>query len=146
MNFIDSGKFLKPTNSFIRFLFVGVINTIFGLSIMFFLLNVTHLNYWTSTFIGNTVGAFISFLLNRRYTFQSNVSYQKGLPRFLAIILACYLLAYYFSERIIFWLSSLPGLPITLGENSAILLGSGIYTVSNYLGQKYLVFTKVETV
>ena len=35
--------------TFIRFIIVGVINTVFGTAIMFVFYNVFHLNYWISS-------------------------------------------------------------------------------------------------
>jgi putative flippase GtrA len=148
MNFIHTtlGKYLKPTNSLVRFLLVGTVNTVFGLSIMFFLLNVFHLSYWFSTFIGNAAGACISFILNRTYTFNSNVSYLRGIPRFLGIILTCYFSAYFFSERFFEWFSTHYNISTSLEQNGAVLLGSVLYTLANYLGQKHFVFRNVKTV
>ncbi|MCM3691568.1 GtrA family protein [Neobacillus niacini] len=138
-------SFIKPTNSFIRFLLVGVINTCVGLFIIFFLLNVLHLSYWVSTFVGNLAGACISYLLNRSYTFNSTVSIQKGLPRFLTIILICYFGAYFCSEKLMIWFTSFHFENTAVEQNGAVLLGSVLYTISNYLGQKYFVFNTVKT-
>jgi putative flippase GtrA len=148
MNFIYTtlGKYLNPTNSLFRFLLVGIVNTAFGLTIMFLLLNVFQLSYWFSTFIGNTAGACISFILNRTYTFNSNVSYMRGIPRFLVIILICYISAYFFSERIFGWISTIFFFSTSLEQNGAVFLGSVLYTISNYFGQKHFVFRNVKTV
>lgn len=139
-------KFLKRANhDFFRFILVGVVNTFVGLLIMFFLLNGLGISYWVSTFIGNTVGACISFILNRTFTFQSSVSYHKGLPRFYAIIFICYFSSYFCSEKIVLMMGHLIALNSSFAQNGSILLGSVFYTVSNYLGQKYIVFKKIKT-
>lgn len=138
-------KYLKPTtNSFFRFLLVGIVNTFVGLFIMFFLLNVLNLTYWTSTFLGNAVGACISFLLNRTFTFGSNVSYHKGVPRFFVIILICYFSAYYSSEKLTELTNHFQLFSTMNDENVSVLLGSALYTISNYLGQKHFVFKKIK--
>ena len=62
------------TSSFARFLLVGLFNTLVGLSASFAFFNLLHLNYWISTFAGNTIGAVVSYTLNRTFTFRSNVS------------------------------------------------------------------------
>lgn len=146
MNFISLilEKLLKPTNSsFIRFLLVGVVNTFVGLLIMFVLLNGAGFSYWASTFTGNTIGAGVSFLMNRRFTFRSNITVYRGLPRFLAMIFLCYFCSYFVSEQLMsqFILPS-----PTLKKNASVLLGSGLYTISNYAGQKYFVFKKMSPV
>jgi putative flippase GtrA len=139
-------KYLKrPTNSFIRFLLVGVINTCVGLLIIFFLLNIVHLSYWLSTFIGNTAGAFISYWLNRSFTFNSQVSAHRGLPRFFTIILICYFGAYFLSERLLDWISHYQFVSTSVEQNIAVLVGSILYTGTNYIGQKYFVFSSIKT-
>lgn len=42
--------YLKRTSSFIRFLAVGVVNTMIGLTIMFLLMHAVGMSYWLSTF------------------------------------------------------------------------------------------------
>ncbi|NEY70864.1 GtrA family protein [Bacillus mesophilus] len=135
-------SYLKRTSPFIRFLLVGVINTLVGLSIIFILLELT-LNYWFATFVGNSVGAAVSFFLNRMFTFKSSVSIQRGIPTFTLTILVCYFGSYATGK----WLVMLAGppslLPIFISEQDlAVLLGAALYTLSNYLGQKYFVFSK----
>ena len=137
-------KYLKPTNNdFIRFILIGIVNTFIGLLMMFFLLNVLGVSYWISTFTGNAVGACVSFLLNRTFTFRSSVSYHKGLPLFCAIILTCYFSSYFCSEKIVLLMGHIIYLDSSLAQNASILLGSVFYTLSNYLGQKHIVFKKV---
>jgi putative flippase GtrA len=133
---------LKRTNPFIRFLLVGVVNTLVGLSVIFIFLELTK-NYWFATFVGNSVGAAVSFFLNRTFTFKSSVSLQRGIPVFILTILVCYSGSYATSK----WLIMLAGLPAFLPtfiseQDVAVLLGAGLYTLSNYLGQKYFVFSK----
>lgn len=138
-------RFLKPTtNSLVRFLLVGVVNTFIGLALMFFLLNVAGLSYWVSTFTGNAIGACVSFLLNRTFTFRSNVSFKKGLPRFFVIIFSCYFSAYFCSEKLVKLLSQFYLLSPFMEKNASILIGSTLYTIANYLGQKYFVFNNIK--
>lgn len=135
--------FLKRTNRFTRFLMVGAINTLTGLTIIFMLLSVLGWSYWLSTFIGNSVGAVVSYLLNRSFTFQSQIGFTKGALKFITVILLCYFISYSFSdivaEAIYIRVSHFP---LINQEEFAILLGSGIYTLSNYIGQKNFVFKK----
>lgn len=128
----------------VRFIIVGMVNTMVGLLIMFSLLHLVHLSYWFSTFIGNSAGACVSYILNRNYTFNSNVSFQRGLPRFLMIILFCYFTSFFCSERLVEWMSLHVGLTNATEQNISVLVGSCLYTLSNYFGQKYFVFRKVK--
>lgn len=137
-----SEKYLIPTNhSLVRFLLVGVVNTGIGLAIMFLLLNVVGASYWFSTFTGNAVGACVSFLLNRAFTFKSTVSFHKGLPRFIIVILLCYFSSYFLSGKMGEWIGQNFIISPEVVKNLSVLLGSVFYTICNYLGQKYLVFT-----
>ena len=76
------------TSSFARFLLVGVFNTLVGLSASFAFFNLFHLNYWISTFAGNTIGAIVSYTLNRTFTFRSNVSVGSSWWKFAVVILS----------------------------------------------------------
>src|SRR5947209_2726841 len=82
-------------HSFIRFLLVGVINTVVGLSAMYLFLHGFSLSYWASTFIGNIIGACVSYFLNRTFTFKSSTAVGKSMVRFTLVILACYVISYY---------------------------------------------------
>jgi putative flippase GtrA len=137
------GSFLKRTNVFTRFLLVGMVNTLTGLSIIFLLLNGLGLSYWISTFVGNGVGASVSYLLNRTFTFNSQTDFSKGFPRFIAVILICYFLSYSLSEFVAAGVyHSFGTVPFISEDEFAILLGSGLYTIANYFGQRYFVFKK----
>jgi len=129
-----TAHYLKPTNTFIRFLLVGLMNTIVGLSSIFLFLHAVGLSYWLSTFLGNSVGAIVSYLLNRRFTFNSNATFGRSIPLFILVILSCYFLSYSASKFIVGFIL----LPYT--NEIAVLLGTGLYTMLNYFGQKHIVF------
>ncbi len=129
-------------NSFSRFLLVGVVNTLVGLSLIFFLLNVLQLNYWCSTFTGNALASIVSFLLNKNFTFRYRSKDSRIILRFFMVNLLCYALSY----RIGLSLSAVAAsLSVNqhsrkFTENIAVLTGSGIYTLTNYLAHKYYTF------
>lgn len=141
LSILDSYR--KRTNSFFRFLLVGVLNTLIGLTTIFILLNSLGFSYYFSTFVGNGMGAMVSFWLNRTFTFDSETSVKAGAPKFIAVILICYYCAYSISSIVA------GGFPFdrfgihTISEKDiAVLLGTVMYTSLNYLGQKYVVFKK----
>ncbi|MFC7558999.1 GtrA family protein [Paenibacillus farraposensis] len=122
---------------------VGVLNTLCGMSVMFLLFNTLGMNYWLSTFIGNAVGATVSYFLNKKFTFRNNASHGQTLWRFIFIILICYFLSYCLSYLISHFLIS--NLSIKNSEilgNLSILIGNIFYTLINYVGQKYVVFSR----
>ncbi|ALC91322.1 polysaccharide biosynthesis protein GtrA [Bacillus sp. FJAT-18017] len=124
---------------FIRFLVVGVINTLVGLSIMFLLLHGAGLSYWVSTFIGNTVGAGVSFVLNRNFTFRSKEAGLWSVVRFVCVILFCYVVSYQLGSMVIEWVAGDYFSEIVV-TNGKVLFSTGLYTVLNYLLQRIVVF------
>ena len=135
-------KLLK--HSFVRFIIVGVLNTLIGLSVIFICLNLAGLGYWTSTIIGNAVGAVNSYVMNKRFTFQSKASVSSTLWRFMLVTVICYIAAYWIGAEAARWLIApvFPQAGETALNNAAALLGSGLYTVMNYVGQKKMTFAK----
>lgn len=134
-------------HSFVRFLLVGVINTIIGLSFMYLFLNFLHFSYWISTFVGNTIGAVVSYFLNKSFTFKSSTGYLLSSLKFMIVILSCYFLAYVLGlELVTSMLNHLEYSNDTVEKNLAILFGTGFYTILNYIGQRYFVFHSTKQV
>ncbi|MEH7885656.1 GtrA family protein [Bacillus sp. JJ1609] len=127
---------INPT--FLKFLLVGAFNTFIGLGIMFCLKKGLQWPYWIATFTGNTAGAVVSFFLNRVFTFNSKVPIKEGALKFTAVILICYILSFSVSRFLSGLIDGQQDLLST--DNLAIILGAGIYTITNYFGQKRLVF------
>jgi putative flippase GtrA len=129
------------SHSFVRFIIVGLLNTAVGLSTMYIFLHLCGWSYWVSTFTGNAIGACVSYSLNRAFTFKSNAPVGKSMFRFLTVILICYFLSYLIGKQLSYWVFSLiPGFPSGMATDAAILFGTGIYTITNYIGQKVFVF------
>jgi len=128
----------KVNSTFLKFLLVGSVNTVIGIGMMFFLNNGVHWPYWFATFTGNTAGALVSFFLNRAFTFRSTIPIKEGAVKFITVILICYTFSFSVSRL-------LAGLifeevSFVSADNLAILIGSALYTITNYLGQKLFVF------
>jgi putative flippase GtrA len=130
-------------HSFIRFLLVGVINTIVGLTSMYTLLHFVGLSYWPATFIGNSIGAAVSYFLNKTFTFHSEQRVSQTWYRFMIVIVVCYFISFYIGKNaVIFVMERTPQFPTSYVNDLAILVGAGLYTISNYLGQRLFVFSK----
>ncbi|MDF2606931.1 MAG: putative rane protein [Bacillales bacterium] len=128
-------------NSFIRFIFVGFINTIVGLSTIYFLFHSVGFSYWVSTFLGNSVGACVSFVLNRSFTFRSKSNLTSSIAKFIIVILLCYFVSYNFGRNFVEWaLRNNLHISSDFKTNLAILLSTGLYTLLNYLCQRIFVF------
>ncbi|WP_370872411.1 GtrA family protein [Paenibacillus zeirhizosphaerae] len=130
-------------SEFIRFLIVGVINTIVGLGTIYLLYNIVNLNYWISTSLGNIAGAGCSFYLNRKFTFKVSVWQYRQIYKFAVITLVSYFASYYLGYLLIIFMQQvqLKGILYTMGiDNISILLASGLYTIFNYIGHRYYTF------
>ncbi len=60
-------QFLKIfyDKTFLKFIIVGVINTIVGAGVMFALYNIFHFSYWVSSIMNYVTGSIVSFFLNK---------------------------------------------------------------------------------
>ncbi|WP_319638019.1 GtrA family protein [Cytobacillus luteolus] len=122
---------------------VGVVNTLIGLSSIFIMMHLLGINYWGSTFTGNTLGAIFSYFLNRSFTFQSKASISTSSVQFVIVIVSCYMFSYYTGDLIARHIHQAIEL-ITLDKRDlAVFIGTGIYTITNYVGQKLIVFRKL---
>lgn len=133
----------RSSRTFLRFLLVGLINTTIGLSTTLILLNIFKFSFWYATFIGNGIGTIISYMLNRTYTFESKAPHKRGIIRFMIVVSCSYFISYLSGKYLALYLSSNTTiLPFAYIDNAAVLLGNGLYTLTNYLGQRYFVFNK----
>ena len=125
---------------FMKFVMVGIINTIVGTTIMFVFYNVFHLNYWLSSASNYFFGSIVSYLLNKNLTFRFHEKGYDSLYRFITNILICYLLAYGIAKPVIQWI--LTGFNKTIQENVSMTLGMCLFVLFNYLGQRFFTFKK----
>lgn len=133
-------KFLDKT--FLRFIIVGVINTLFGTAIMFVFYNVFGLSYWLSSASNYFFGSILSYFLNKYFTFQYKKRDWKVVGRFVLNISACYLIAYGVAKPLVRALLS--GASSTIQENVAMLCGMCLFVALNYLGQRFFAFKSEE--
>ena len=127
--------------SFIKFLAVGVANTLLSMILMFLL---EGLGYWASTAIAYVAGAVLSFFLNRHFTFKSEGSLAVTAAKFALNVAVCYVIAYALAQPAVGWLLDHTGISTIWQERIAKLFGMGLYTVINYIGQKFFAFHKVK--
>ena len=125
---------------FMKFVMVGIINTLVGTTIMFVFYNVFHLNYWISSASNYIIGSLVSYLLNKNFTFRFREKGYYSLLRFIINILTCYLLAYGIAKPIMHRILS--DFNKTIQENISMLLGMCLFVVFNYLGQRFFAFRK----
>ncbi len=134
------GRFLDP--AFLRFLLVGVVNTLVGSGVMFALYNLAGCGYWFSSAMNYVVGSVVSFFLNKHFTFRRRERDPGELLRFILNVAACYGIAYGAARPLARLL--LAGAPEKLRENAAMLFGMCVFVPLNYLGQRLFVFRAEE--
>ena len=128
--------------TFIKFLIVGVANTVVGTAVMFVAYNLIHLSYWVSSAANYIVGSLLSYFLNKHFTFQNKDKSLKVVIKFVINITICYLIAYVGAKRLVLWL--LAGLPVAWQDNIAMLCGMGLFVILNYFGQRFFAFKSEE--
>lgn len=128
---------MKNNNELIKFLMVGVLNTIIGASVMFVAYNFFGLNYWISTSLNYIVAGTFSFFANKKFTFKSEGKTFQKIILFIITLIFCYFVAFYLSKKITFFIDISNK---KLKENISMLLGMVIYTVLNFILQKKIVF------
>ena len=137
-------KFLD--SSFIRFLIVGVINTLVGTAVMFGLYNLVglhtwgQLGYWLSTIGNYTVGSVVSFFLNKHYTFKNKEKGKAVVIRFVINIAVCMTLAYGIAQKCVELALAGTFLSQQLQGNISMLVGMGLFVLLNYFGQRFFAF------
>ena len=125
-------------SSAVRFVLVGIVNTLFGAGIMFVFYNCLHLSYWISSASNYFFGSILSYFLNKYFTFRYKKRSFKVIVKFVINILVCYFAAYSVAKPLIAAL--LTGFSQTVQENVAMLAGMVIFTVLNYVGQRFFAF------
>lgn len=124
----------------VRFLLVGVINTLVGCGAMFLLYNLAHWSYWLSSAANYVLGGIVSFFLNKYFTFRRREWSWNQVVKFAANVAVCWLLAYGLAQPLTGYLLS--AWPVRVRENVAMLVGMCLYTGLNYLGQRFFAFRK----
>lgn len=139
----------------IRFIMVGVINTIVGTGTMFLAYNLLGCSYWVSSAANYVVGGIVSFFLNKFFTFKNKERSWGQVLRFILTIAGCYLIAYGIAKPIALWaldescivkICDLINVSATaetinkIQENVAMGIGMCLFVVLNYFTQRFFVF------
>lgn len=123
---------------FLKFMVVGVVNTVVGTAVMFVMYNVFHQSYWISSASNYVVGSILSYFLNKYFTFESKKKSLNQVLKFVLNISLCYLVAYGIAKPAVTWM--LQGQQGALRDNLAMVVGMVLFTLLNYIGQRAYVF------
>ncbi len=133
---IQLNRFFDKT--FLKFIAVGVANTLFGTAVMFFCYNVLNLSYWISSASNYVFGSILSYFLNKYFTFKSKNNSPAEIISFIINISICYIVAYGAAKPFVKWILSSSS--VTLQDNISMLIGMGLFVLLNYIGQRFIVF------
>lgn len=118
--------------TFIRFVIVGLANTLIGYTIIMILFHLIGLSYSLSYFLSYLVGIIISFFLNRHFVFFSQNDKRKEFIKFLIAFALSYSVSYFGLYLIMEYQ--------LLHANIAFFAGMVIYSTLFYLLNRYITF------
>ena len=133
-------RFLDIT--FLKFILVGIVNTIIGTTVMFLCYNALHCNYWFSSAMNYIIGSIVSYFLNKYFTFQNKERNWKIVAKYVINIAICYLIAYGIAKPLVAHLLS--GQTLAIQENGAMIVGMVLFVILNYIGQRFFTFKKTD--
>lgn len=124
----------------LKFILVGIVNTLFSAAIMFLLYNLADFGYWGSSAVSYVLGSILSFFLNKSFTFQNRDSLWKTALRFTVNVAVCYVIAYTLAKPLVIEVLSGAALSRELVEQISMLFGMCLFTGLNYIGQRFFAF------
>lgn len=123
---------MKETlTQFLKYNFIGIINTFIGFSIVFSLMFLGLSAVW-SNFVGYFFGAIVSYNLNKRYTFKDRQSSKMQIVKFFSVLGIAYLLN----------LLTLVMLLESSNPYLAQIIAAIVYTLSSFILAKVFVFKR----
>lgn len=126
----------------IKFVLVGVVNTLVGMAIMFGLYNLAGCSYWVSSAANYILTSILSYILNKTFTFGNKDNVGSTAVRFALNIAVCYLLAYGIAKPAVNWMLS--GASVSLHDNCSMFAGMVLFTGFNYIGQRFFAFRETK--
>ena len=125
----------------LKFISVGILNTVIGMAIMFGMYNVLGCSYWMSSATNYVLVSILSYCLNKRFTFVHKGQVIGSSLKFIVNIGTCYLIAYGIAKPIVKLI--LADCTLQIQENFAMFMGMCVFTGLNYIGQRFFVFREV---
>lgn len=120
-----------------KFSIVGILNTFVGLGVIFLCMKLLKLPYLPSNFIGYAAGLLNSFIWNKLWTFQSKRWNRFELVLFLVIFFISFLVQL---AGVVFLVEI-----IDIKPEYAQVIGIGLYTITNFIGNRFITFRSVGT-
>ncbi|GAM98686.1 hypothetical protein U91I_02321 [alpha proteobacterium U9-1i] len=118
-------------SQFVRFLIVGAIATSAHYTVLIVLREVFGVDPVIGTVIGYATGTIVSYLLNRRFTFETRPAFGRGLAKFVLVNVVGAGL-----NAMIVWLATSVGAHYMVGQ----VIATGLVFVFNFAAARYFVF------
>lgn len=118
---------------FIKYLFIGIQNTLIGFSIIFILMYYKVIPE-IANIIGYSIGIIYSYLMNKTFTFKTKSNFKKEFIKFIFTMGIAYLI----NIIILILLIRI----LNINEYISQVIAGIFYTISGYLFSKKFVFNK----
>ena len=146
----------------LKFLAVGVLNTVVGMGIMLLLsamfnkftpefaahklftlgTTIYTASYLISSIVNYIAGGVLSYFLNKYWTFKNKTRSKDIVLKFIATVLICYIIAYLGAKPLTEVMLKNAAIADKWKEFIALIIGAGLYTVLNYFGQRFFAFAE----
>lgn len=126
----------------LRFVIVGVLNTLLGAALTFGFYNLADWGYFLSSVLSYLLASIFSFFMNKKFTFRNNDSLSRSAARFAVNVAVCYTLAFGLAKPAVLAAMAHKGFSQKVTDNLALLTGMVLFTVFNFFGQKFFAFRK----
>lgn len=136
----------KTSIQIIKYGIVGISNSLLTLIVIFICNDLLHLKLMLADVLGYVVGLINSFIWNKKWVFEShNKKVKHEIMLFLTGFGICFALQFITVWALISFTCikgiSLFGLAApNFGEYIAICMGMGVYTIGNYLYNRFITF------
>tara|TARA_S200000501_G_scaffold362931_1_gene393038 strand:+ start:3491 stop:3877 length:387 start_codon:yes stop_codon:yes gene_type:complete len=118
---------------FLKFSFVGLFNTLFGVSIGFIFLSYLPLHYAISVFLATFISVCFNYITSLNLVFKSSHNIKK-----IIYFFSTYLVLYILNVIFIYLISS----TYSIHEKYSFIFISPVLILLSYLSQKILIFKK----
>ena len=134
----------------LNYIIIGVLNFIICTGIMFVLFNMCGFSEHIAPIINYALGSFIWYVSCNYILFRGSPTTWQGVLRFVIEVLVCYVISYYVvAQPISNWLLKHESVKSffdfggadKITGNCEMTVGSIVYAILNYFGQRYFVFS-----
>jgi len=136
----ESGMKVFFDRKLLKFLGVGVANTLLSAILMFGLYRLAGMGYWPSSAVSYLIGAVFSFFLNKMFTFKDRGGVATSAIRFALTVAVCYLFSFSLAKPLVAAALSRTAVTNSTIDQIAMLVAMVLYTGANYVLQRVFVF------